>query len=89
VVASQHDVLPIRSGQPNGEIQAYVVGYIDGLAHDVNLPAAEHAEIQRLVGQGLDFGSVEHSGLQDGLGRMVNEVAKGILQIGSVQWSEN
>jgi hypothetical protein len=64
------------------------VGYIDGLAHGVSLPAAAQAEIQRLAGQGLDFGSAEHTALRDGLRRMVNEVTTGRLQIGSGRVSE-
>jgi hypothetical protein len=59
------------------------VGYIDGLAHGVNLPAAEQAGIRRLVGQGLDFGSAEHTELRDGLRRMVNNVTEERSQIGS------
>jgi hypothetical protein len=59
------------------------VGYIDGLAHGVNLPAAQQAEIRGVVGQGLDFGSAEHTELRDGFRRMVNNVTEGRSQIGS------
>ena len=82
-LAPQHNALSIRSYQQNREKQAYGVGYIDGLAHGVNLAAAEQAEIRRLVGQGLDFGSPGHAELRDGVRSMVDMIAKGGSRIGS------